>query len=336
MGSGLCGSGWVSSACRRRALERGLALARAVGIGCMAGALTFPAVAAAAPRALDLDWQAPSGCPDRNAIRRYVEEMLGNAEPATSLLSARGGVLRVAVDRWSADLTLRGASGTESTRTFEGPTCESVSRAAALVMALTIHPNEAPAASPANPPERETPAPARPIAGRFVHPEVAGTGVLDLGTTPGAAYGGALAVGWSPVGPWRLEAFVAYFAKRTGSLADQPNLGADLQLTAFGLRGCYAAVDVVVSFGPCVGGGFDWVRAYGFGARLPRDDSAFTGNVEVGAVILWNFTEFAAARLGAQAVFPLTRPEFIIEGAGTIYRRAPVGFRGTAGVELHF
>src|SRR5262249_14296678 len=151
--------------------------------------------------------------------------------------SARGGVLRVAVDRWSADLALRGASGAESTRTFEGPTCESVSRAAALVMALTMHPNEPRPESPANPQEKEIRTPARPIAGRFVRPYVAGAGTLDTGTVPAPAYGGALAVGWSPVDPWRLEAFAAYFAERTGTLADEPNLGADVQLTALGLRG---------------------------------------------------------------------------------------------------
>lgn len=305
-------------------------------VGSIVGALTFSAVVAAAAPALDLEWQAPPGCPDRDAIRRYVEEMLGHAEPATSSLSARGGVSRIAVDRWSADLALRGASGSESTRTFEGPTCESVSRAAALVMALTLHPNETRAASPAIPREKETRTPARPITGRFVRPDVVSAGTLDMGTLPAPAYGAALAVGWSPVDPWRLEAFAAYFAERTGTLADQPSLGADVQLTAFGLRGCYAVVDAVVSLAPCVGGGFDWLRAHGFGARVPRDDSAFTGNVEVGAVILWNFTEFAAARLGVQTVFPLTRPEFIIEGAGPVYRRALVALRSAAGVELHF
>src|SRR5689334_10753593 len=132
MGSGSGGSGRIDSNARRPRRTRRLGIAL----------LVLPAIARAAPLSLDLEWHAPSGCPDRNAVRRYVEEMLGNAEPATSSLSARGGVMRVAVDRWTADLALRSGSGSESTRSFEGPTCESVSRAAALVMALTLHPNE--------------------------------------------------------------------------------------------------------------------------------------------------------------------------------------------------
>src|SRR6476659_3551199 len=97
MGSGFRGSGRVDSKTRRR---RG---AWALGLAVVAST----SVALGAPVALDLDWRAPSGCPDRNAVRRYVEEMLGDAEPATSSLAARGGVTRVAVDKWTADLALR-------------------------------------------------------------------------------------------------------------------------------------------------------------------------------------------------------------------------------------
>src|SRR5262245_44631853 len=127
MGSGFGGSGWVDSNARRQRR------ARAIGVASIAAAsaLSVPRLARAAPLALDLDWHAPPGCPDRNTVRRYVEEMLGNAEPATSSLAAHAMVWRVN-DRWTADLALRSGSGSETTRSFEGPTCESVARAAAL------------------------------------------------------------------------------------------------------------------------------------------------------------------------------------------------------------
>jgi hypothetical protein len=305
------------------------------GIALGLGALVVSRAAAGAPLTLDLDWRAPSGCPDRNAIRRYVEEMLGSAEPATSSLSARGDVARVAVDRWIADLTLKSSSGAESTRSFEGPTCESVSRAAALVMALTMHPTEAPPAQPANP-EKEKRAPERPIAGRFARPEIAVAGALDAGTAPGPTYGLMVAGGWSPFAAIRWEAFGSYFFKRRGTLADQTQLGADVQLAAFGLRGCYPALDAAVSLAPCIGGGFDWLRASGFGAKTPGDGNAFAATVAGGAIILWNFSEFASVRLEGFGVIPLTRPEFVIVGAGSVYRPAPVAFRGAIGMEVHF
>src|SRR5437868_4956406 len=74
--------------------------------------------ARAAPVALDLEWRAPPGCPDKSAVRKYVEEMLGTGEPATSVLSARGAVARTSTDRWTADLTLRTTAGAESNRSF--------------------------------------------------------------------------------------------------------------------------------------------------------------------------------------------------------------------------
>ena len=330
MGSGLHGSGWLVSSARRRCR-----LARRVTLASLAASN----LGLAAPLALDLDWRAPAGCPDRNVMRRYVEEMLGSSELATSSLSARGGVARIATDRWTADLSLRSSSGSESTRSFEGPTCESVSRAAALVMALTLHPNEAPIA-PANP-ERDARPPERPIVGRFVRPEIAPSAALDVGSTPGSgvAYGGALALGWSPFAAIRWEIFAAYFAPRRGTLANDNALGADVSLAALGIRGCYPVVDAAVSFAPCIGGGLDWLRASGFGARKPLDGSAFTANLETGGIILWNFTEFASARLAVQGVIPLARPEFFIDavdGRATVYRRTPLALRVTGGVELHF
>jgi hypothetical protein len=327
MGSGFRGSGWVDSNARRRRL------ARALGIAVVA----LPTIAHAAPLALDLEWRAPSGCPDRNTVRRYVEEMLGNTEPATSSLAARGGVSRLANDRWTADLALRSASGSESTRSFEGPTCESVSRAAALVMALTLHPNDLPQPVP-NPPERDVRALERPIAGRFARPAISASVAIDDGSTPSSAIGGALTVGWSPWAAVRWEAAASYFAPRRGTYADT-GLGANVSVAAFALRGCYPVVDGVWSLAPCFGGGLDWLRASGFGARSSYDGSAFIAHAEGGGTILWNFTEFLAARVSAFGVVPMTRPEFTIlvdNGSASVHRPQPVALRATLGVELHF
>jgi len=297
-------------------------------------------VARAEPLTLDLDWRAPPGCPDRVGMRRLVEEMIGGAEPATSALVARGGVARLATDRWVADLATRGSGGSEATRSFEGPTCESVSRAAALVIALTLHPNEPPPPAPRTP-ERDTRAPERPVAGRFMRPEIAAGGAIDVGSTPGpgVAYGAAIAAGWPIFGEVRVEASAAYFAPRGQTLAGFAGLGANVSLAAFGARGCYPVGDAVVSWAPCIGAGVDWVHAEGFGARKPDNADAWLASLEAGGLILWNFNEFAAARLGVHAVVPLTRPEFVIQvdpGPATVYRRTPVGLRSSVGVELHF
>ncbi len=328
MGSGSGGSGRIESNARRRRRTRALGVAL----------FALPSMGRAAPLSLDLEWRAPSGCPDRNAIRRYVEEMLGSAEPATSSLSARGGVMRLAVDRWTADLALRSGTGSESTRSFEGPTCESVSRAAALVMALTLHPNELPPI-PQNPPERDTRAPERPIAGRFARPALGVSGAVDVGFTPSPASGGAVTFGWSPWGALRWEASGAYFLPRSGTTAANAELGANVSVAALALRGCYPLLDASLSLAPCIGGGLDWLRASGFGARSTNDNSALTTHLEAGGTILWNFTDLLALRVSGFGVVPMTQPEFTIwvaNGTATVSKPAAVSLRATLGVELHF
>jgi len=326
MGFGLFGSGWKICTTRRWWPARCLPF---IAIG-----LSSPA--SASPVALELAWRAAPGCPDRTTVRRYVDEMLGSAEPATSFLNARGSVLRAAPDRWIADLTLRSAAGTESTRTFEGPTCESVSRAAALVVALAIHPNELPPSpAAASSAERDTTPSARPVVGRFRRPEAAAATALAVGSTPGPAYGVSVAFGWFYAGI-RWEPSAAYFFKGRGTLAGRESLGADFTLAALGLRGCYPVLDVAVSLAPCFGGGVDWLRGSGFGARNPDEGSAFTTNVRAGGLITWNFTDLVSARLEVEGLFSFTRPEFVIDSAGTVYHPPGTALRGLAGLELHF
>ena len=326
MGSGLRGSGWMVARTRPR---------RAPASWIVPVVLALPNVAFTAPLTFELDWRAPAGCPDRGVIRRYVEEMLGSTEPATSPLNARGGVARAATDRWVADVTLRGASGAETTRSFEGPTCESVSRAAALVMALTLDSNEVPPAPPP-PPAKDSTTNERPIAGRFVRPEAAPSLGIDWGSTPGLAYGPTMAVGWSPFGGARWEAFGSFFFNRPGTVAGDAALGADFALAAFGVRECYPVLDAAFSLAPCVGAGIDWLRASGFGARQPGSGSAWTLTGQASGIFLWNFHQFASIRLEVGAVIPFARPEFVIDGAGTVHRRALASIRGAAGLELHF
>jgi hypothetical protein len=159
---------------------------------------------------------------------------------------------------------------------------------------------------------------------------------IDWGSTPGLAYGPTLAVGWSPFGGARWEAFGSFFFNRRGTVAGEALLGADFTLAAFGMRECYPVLDAAVSLAPCIGAGLDWLHATGFGAREPRNGSAWAFTAQASGIFLWNFHQFAAVRLEVGAVIPFARPEFVIDGAGTVHRRALAAFRGAAGLELHF
>ncbi|HEX9298282.1 MAG TPA: hypothetical protein VF881_20725 [Polyangiaceae bacterium] len=287
---------------------------------------------AAAP-ALDLDWRAPVECPDRETVRRYVSEIVGSAEGEPAALGARGIVARAAPDRWTVDLALRTSSGVESRRSLEGPTCDSVTRAAALVMALAIHARDVP--PPPVPRERETPPrPPRPVAG-LVPPSLAVQIAADVGSVPSPTYGGELGFGWMLAGI-RWEASGAYFAKQRGTVAGRDAVGADFTLAAVALGACYPLVDATVSLAPCARGGLDWVRASGFGSEAPTDGSMRGATVQAGGIFLWNLSTRLSTRLELDAVVPLVRTEFFVEGAGTVYRRTPVGLRAAAGLEVHF
>jgi hypothetical protein len=46
--------------------------------------------------------------------------------------------------------------------------------------------------------------------------------------------------------------------------------------------------------------------------------------------------EFVAVVLGLDLLIPVTRPRFVVENAGEIFRPQPVGLRGTLGLEFRF
>src|SRR4051812_29249858 len=118
---------------------------RAIGLIAAIG-MSSSALASAPP--LELSWQAPAGCPDGAAILHYITKVVGNAEPTPSTMRAQASIARLAADRWMADLTVQTSATDSSTRTFEGPTCEAVAEAAALVVALAMHPGTEPTLPP--------------------------------------------------------------------------------------------------------------------------------------------------------------------------------------------
>ncbi|MBX3273289.1 MAG: hypothetical protein KF729_23705, partial [Sandaracinaceae bacterium] len=89
---------------------------------------------------LSLSWSAPPGCPDRATVAAQIEELLGRALVAApparveAAMARDGGRLRL-------DLELVRGDEPASTRTLEGPTCEALAEAGALVIALAIDPD---------------------------------------------------------------------------------------------------------------------------------------------------------------------------------------------------
>jgi hypothetical protein len=277
---------------------------------------------------LELNWQAPAGCPDGAAILRYIAKVVGDTEPATPM-HARANISRLASDRWLADLTVGTTTSDESVRTFEGPTCEAVSEAAALVVALAVHPGGEPATPPSF---HKLPEPPPPDHSRGL---VALAFAGDVGTTPTATYGAEFALRWTVSGI-RWEPFGSYFRRQPGHVSGQEDVGARFTLAGGGLRGCFPFPGGASWVAACAGGGIDWMKAEGFGARDPQSTAIWSGNIRTGLQASWSPSAVLTPRFEAEAVVPLARPEFVVLGAGRVHRQAPVVLRVGVGMELHF
>ena len=130
-------------------------------------ALSLAALLLLAPaEGLRLDWQAPAGCPDGEALRARVVDLVGAEATRQTNLGARARV-KGRAGRWTLELALEREGG-EDRRTLGDPDCRALAEAAALVLAVAIDPQakfagpvpeDSPAADPAVPPDSLVPLP---------------------------------------------------------------------------------------------------------------------------------------------------------------------------------
>ena len=129
--------------------------------------LTLAAVLLLAPaEGLRLEWQAPAGCPDGEALRARVVDLVGEQAAGQTRLTARA-VVRARGGRWTMALELVREGG-QDRRTLADPDCRALAEAAALVIAVAIDPQaganqpvpgDSPADDPLNDPLNAEPGP---------------------------------------------------------------------------------------------------------------------------------------------------------------------------------
>ena len=86
-----------------------------------------------------------------------------------------------------------------------------------------------------------------------------------------------------------------------------------------------------------MGGGAEWLVAHGFGAN--KLDLRVTDVITVasaGAKATFGVFEHLSLSLGADAIIPFARPDFVIEHGGSVFRSSAVAGRATIGVALRF
>jgi hypothetical protein len=155
----------------------------AIATACAAAALVvgLPARAArAGPGLLDVSYSAPDPCPSQAVLDAELARLLGPALDRGGPLSVRAVVAQAKDGRFRLELELA-HDGTKSTRKLDSKSCDTLVRAAALVIALA-HDPEAVEARASQPTEAAPPSPA-PLIGTGTPPPSA-TAPSPAPTTP--------------------------------------------------------------------------------------------------------------------------------------------------------
>ena len=296
----------------------------------MTGALLLALAFAGDP--FSLDWAAPPGCPTGEAVYARIAAAIGAVEGPT--LQARAEIEQHGDGTFGLTLALSRRGEPEGTRTLQGPTCEAVSDAAILIVAIAIDPDAAealapdpepepspepepepvPEPSPEPPPEPipepppepipepqpvpepdAAPAPPRPAGPPLRVDGVLGGG-LAVGTLP--SLGGGVSLHFALHRPrWRVELGATYETPRETAAVDDPAIRGRFQLWSLDARGCPVFGRDALTFPLCVG-----MRAglmHGAAVNLPVRTPAASLWVaaSLAPTLLWRPPSVAGGRL---------------------------------------
>jgi hypothetical protein len=103
--------------------------------------LLAPPAHAEAGAGLDLTWSAPAGCPEKTEVLLEIERLLGSDRAQKEGAPLRAiGEIRADAQRFRLELSFPSASS-ELTRHIESESCAELDEAAALILALSLDPN---------------------------------------------------------------------------------------------------------------------------------------------------------------------------------------------------
>ena len=292
------------------------------------------------PKASQIEWQAPPGCPTPAAMRDLIAEVAG--ESATAKARVRARARQLSGDSWIVEL-----DAGDGPRALRGRTCVDVARAAALVIGMAVRRRaEAPArpsqvtdgelprwrrAGSAAPPQNAEVRIARAAPERRVRgPELAVRAVLGAATgvlpgTAGMARAG-VETRWTRVA-LRLEATAATMSSGARLLSGDEVAVRETLVAAVG-SGCWVA-------GPlswCAGLEVGQVRASAVAEIDQESGSSMWTAASAGPSLVAPLADSVALVVLAEAAVPLVFPRFFINGQ-SVSEPDPVSFR--TGLGLH-
>jgi hypothetical protein len=285
---------------------------------------------------VDLAWNAPDGCPPRDAVLAEVSRVLGGSTSRRS--TVRADVARLAPERWAVHL-VTDVEGTAGERSFEADSCVALASATALIVAWTVDPLRASAAPAPVESPRPEPAISRPDPpGHALSGLVAMSAQGDLGSLPSVGASGELAAGvtWRWI---RVEGLGSLWAVQDANRSASE--GAHLQRIEAGLRGCWRGlVGSSLEVDPCLGARLTQVSSQGFGETTRYQRDAWGWSLDGDVLATWTLVGPVALRAMLGVAVPLTRPPVVIVDSqgGTIQllQSSVVAGRAALGVEVRF
>lgn len=305
-----------------------------------------PASAEAAPAALEVDWQGPPDCERGEAVQAKVLRLLGGSQlPPSAKIQVSVRVRREKGSRFVAELTTSSGAG-GGTKRLAGESCEAITLASAVVIALSIDPNASLDAEP--PPEEPKPAPkpkrrAPPPPPPRPAPPPRETKALLFGSVGVLFHLLPQPSAFTSVGVgvrhrrFSVELGGAVYQLRDARRDDKPRLGAELRLTTGELLGCYAALPFALgAVELCPGFRVEYLNATAFGASNPDRAGVLLG---AGVGVLrgrLRATSWLSATLDAGAALRPFQPTFVLVDVGDVYEIPMLSGFARTGLVLEF
>jgi len=273
-----------------------------------------------------IDWQAPEGCPAIDTIRDRVRHLATTDCEAWLPVSFSGRVSPSKIG-FALELTVR-AYALTSMRRLEDPSCEAVTKAAALVMAIAlgtkprlVAPEPPSAAAPPPPAPASVPPPPRaptaeaeptqPVATTVIAWKLGGGVGVDVGAVPTVGTNLQTMMSANP-GPYRLE--VGLGGSLSPSATFGPGPAADTWLLTARLRACRGAWDGLVA--ACLAGDLGIQQSRGQGISNPSTTTRSWTAPGVGFHVHLASTDRADFSVDLDVLAPLARSRFVVTETG--------------------
>lgn len=160
-------------------------------------------------------------------------------------------------------------------------------------------------------------------------------GGVDVAALPAPAPGGGVTA-LVLFGANRIEVTGVAWVRERATAMPGGSVGGDIALLAAGARYCRSFGGPLLEIAPCAGMEAGAMPGTGVGVSSPSSGWVPWVAPQLGALGLWNLSPWISLSASVEALFPLVREAFAIEGVGEIYRTRPATGRGLLGVEVHF